>query len=79
MMIVPIVTVLKKLAAICWRVLNGDKYRIFLLPLVTPVSTGYATAGKRKIRICKPGNNSCSVLDVLILEWEKPPPWVHSS
>jgi hypothetical protein len=67
-------TILKKLATICRRVLNRDKCRIFFLPVVAPVCpTGRATE-RRKIRIRGLGNNGYSVLGTLILEGEKPPP-----
>lgn len=68
-------TILKKLAAICWRVLTNDKCRIFPRSAVTPVwTTSHPPTRRRKIWTCELGNNGRSVLDTLILEGEKPPP-----
>jgi hypothetical protein len=79
-MMIVFMTILKKLAAICRRVLNRDPCRIFRQSAVAPVwTTGHTATERRKVRIRKLGNNGYSVLGTLILEGEKPPPFAARS
>jgi hypothetical protein len=56
-------TILKKLAAICRRVLTDDPCHIFRRSAVAPVcTTGHPPTGRRKIRTRELGNNGHSVL-----------------
>lgn len=76
MMTALIATILKKLAAICRRVLSGGKHRTFLLPAVVPACIrGRAIAERKKARIHELNHNVYSILDTPCPEREKPPPF----
>ncbi len=76
-MIILIINILKKLPAVCWRIFNGDKWRISVQSAEDqgksaspskPVCTmRCAIAARRKIWIDELAN--------LHPEWEKPPPF----
>jgi hypothetical protein len=60
--------------------LTDDKRRIFRQSAVVPVcTTGHTATNRWKTRIRGVGNNGCSVLDTLILEGEKPPPFARAA
>ena len=67
-MMIAVVNILKKLAALCWCVLmNGDKWHMAIQKNVSPLKPVSTTP-------CGIVENRKVTVDHLRPEWEKPPP-----